>query len=214
MKFFAAAAAALLAAACASGALDDTRLAPAGLYALAAPDDLAALAGARRHVLVVRHAKKTPGCNAADCPLTAEGRAEAQRLATLLDGVDVAARASAACRTSATAQTGAGAAPVVHQMADGRADGCAALGLEPGSRTRVQAIAAVTSSPARWTLVAEHSDTLCLWVAAFAGDAGGKCAGGALATEDYGDIFWLHQDSAGAWSLTTLEDAFGENGPG
>ena len=77
-------------------------------------------------------------------------------------------------------------------------------------RTRRDALAEVAGSDARWTLIAEHSNTTCGWLAAIAGAgilAGTPCESGRLASSDYGDIFWLHGRD-GSWELTVLRGAF------
>ncbi|WP_300542584.1 histidine phosphatase family protein [Maricaulis sp.] len=179
------------------------------LSALAPVEVRAALEAADRHVLVVRHARKiSPDCNGMECPLSPEGEAMVARLADLLGEAPVGrAYASAACRTRLTAAAG-GVEVVAHQAVDGYTAGCT-----PGetvSRQRSAAFAETQGSPVRWTLAAEHSNTTCLWLSAFAGpDAArdGGCIEGRLPDTAYGDIFWLYRID-GDWRLTVLEDAF------
>jgi hypothetical protein len=176
-------------------------LAPAGMA-----DDIRT---ADRHILVVRHARKvSPDCNALACPLSAQGEAMVARLDGLLGLPDMdQARSSAACRTLRTAEAGGGSV-IVHQTADGLESGCSADDLV--TRSRADAFAEAAASQARWTLVAEHSNTTCLWLSQFAGLAASEavgCSDGRLVDAAYGDIFWLYRLD-GVWQLTALPAAF------
>lgn len=167
------------------------------------------LRAADRHILVVRHALKvSDDCNALDCPLSPAGEAMVVRLAGLIGTPAMdQAYASAACRTLRTAEAG-GSAVTVHQAADGLQTGCTADDVV--TRSRADAFAEAAASDARWTLVAEHSNTSCLWLTEFAGEAAaqaGGCADGHLADTAYGDIFWLYRLDD-AWHLTVLPAAF------
>jgi hypothetical protein len=164
---------------------------------------------ADRHILVVRHARKiAPDCNALDCPLSPRGEAMVAQLAGLIGTPPVdEAYASAACRTFRTAEAG-GRDVTVHQAADGLETGCTAD--DRVTRSRADAFAQAAASQARWTLVAEHSNTTCLWLAQFAGDAASQAAGctdGRLADTAYGDVFWLYRLD-GAWQLAVLPAGF------
>ena len=164
---------------------------------------------ADRHILVVRHARKiAPDCNALDCPLSPLGTEMTVRLAELIGAPPVdQAFASAACRTLRTAEAG-GQAVIVHQAADGLETGCTAD--DHVTRSRADAFAEAAASQARWTLVAEHSNTSCLWLAEFAGEAASQAAGcsdGRLEETAYGDVFWLYRLDD-AWQLTVLPAAF------
>lgn len=175
-----------------------------------APSELVAdIRRADRHILVVRHARKiAPDCNALDCPLSPLGEAMVARLADVIGMPEVdQAFSSAACRTLRTAEAG-GHAVTVHQAADGLEAGCTADDVV--TRSRADAFAAAEASDARWTLVGEHSNTSCLWLAQFAGLAASEttgCSDGRLAETAYGDIFWLYRLD-GAWQLTVLPAAF------
>lgn len=176
-------------------------LAPAGIAA--------DLRRADRNILVVRHARKiAPDCNALDCPLSPLGGAMVARLADVIGSPEVdQAFSSAACRTLRTAEAG-GHAVTVHQAADGLETDCAADDLV--TRSRADAFAEAEASDARWTLVAEHSNTSCLWLEQFAGLAASQTAGcsdGRLADTAYGDIFWLYRTD-GVWQVTVLPAAF------
>ena len=180
-----------------------------------APAELAAdITSADRHILVVRHARKiSPDCNALDCPLSAQGEAMVTRLAEVIAVPAVGqAYASAACRTLRTAEAG-GHAVAVHQAADGLETGCTADDIV--TRGRAEAFADAEASDARWTLVAEHSNTSCLWLSQFAGLAASEAAGcsdGRLADTAYGDVFWLYR-LGGVWQLTMLPAAFEADAP-
>ena len=164
-----------------------------------------ALEQADKHILVVRHARKiSEDCNALDCPLSAEGEAMVARLETLLGAPTDAAFASSACRTVRTAE--AGGTPVIqHQPGPGHDARCG--GGEPVTRLRQQAIEEARFSDAQWTLVAEHSNTVCLWLEAFAPGAEPLCGGDGGVSGRYGDVYWLYW-SDGAWALTRLDGAF------
>ncbi|WP_417481194.1 histidine phosphatase family protein [Maricaulis sp.] len=164
---------------------------------------------ADRHILVVRHARKiAPDCNALDCPLSPRGEAMTAQLASLIGAPPVdEAFASAACRTLRTAEAG-GQAVTVHQAADGLETGCAAD--DTITRSRADAFAQAAASQARWTLVGEHSNTSCLWLAEFAGEAAAQtvgCTDGRLEETAYGDVFWLYRLD-GAWQVAVLPAAF------
>ena len=179
------------------------------LLELAPADLVADLRRADRHILVVRHARKiSPECNALDCPLSAQGDAMVTRLSELVGTPEIdQAFSSAACRTLRTAEAG-GHAVIVHQAGDGLETGCAAD--EVVTRSRAEAFADAEASDAVWTLVAEHSNTSCLWLAQFAGLPASEMAGcseGRLAGTAYGDIFWLYSVD-GAWQLTVLPGVF------
>lgn len=187
-----------------------------GLLDLAPAEVQAGLRAADRHILVVRHARKiAPDCNGMTCPLSPQGEAMVARLAGLI-GTPAVDRAysSAACRTYLTAVAG-GADVVMHQAVDGYEAGC-----EPDAvitRMRADAFADVRAGGPGWTLVAEHSNTSCLWIAAFAGDgaaAEAGCSEGRLPETAYGDIYWLHSvDDGQNWSLTVLPGAFDQPAP-
>ncbi|WP_295696435.1 histidine phosphatase family protein [uncultured Maricaulis sp.] len=180
------------------------------LLALAPDAVRAEIAAADQHVLVVRHALKiSPDCNAMDCPLSADGERMVERLAGLVgDTPFERAYSSAACRTRLTAAAG-GAPVVVHQAGDGYAVGCSEG--ETVTRARGDAFAEVEAGDAVWTLVGEHSNTSCLWMATFAGTDAAQAAGcdgeGRLPEDAYGDIFWLYRTGED-WSLAVLPDAF------
>ena len=76
---------------------------------------------------------------------------------------------------------------------------------------RMQAVNDARESLNRWTLVAEHSNTVCVWVAAFAGaDAAleaGCDADGSVGSQAYGDIYWLYRVD-GRWHAVTLPGVF------
>ncbi len=178
-----------------------------GLLALAPDADRAAIRMADRHILVVRHARKiSEDCNALDCPLSATGEAMVARLDSVLGEPDFdAVFSTGACRTYETAR--AAGEVIQHAAAPSAPEMC---GGGVAERTRADAFAEVMESDARWTLVAEHSNTSCGWVAAIAGDAalaGTLCESGQLSSSDYGDIFWLHR-YGNAWQLTVLDGAF------
>lgn len=173
----------------------------------AAPQDVRdELQAAERHILVVRHARKiSEDCNGLDCALSAQGAAMVERLSERLGPRPVdAALASSACRTVYTARAG-GAEVVQHQPAPGLDQACGED--EAVTRSRAVAMLSAQESDARWTLVAEHSNTVCLWVEAFAGSEGTPCADGDLASDDYGDIFWLYR-TGGDWHAAVLPGAF------
>jgi len=183
-----------------------------GLFDLAPVEAQDGLRAADRHILVVRHAHKiAPDCNGMACPLSPQGEAMVLQLSGLI-GTPVVDRAysSAACRTYLTAAAG-GTDVVVHQAVDGYEAGC-----EPDAviaRTRADAFAETRAASAGWTLVAEHSNTSCLWIAEFAGDAAATragCSEGRLPETAYGDIYWLYStdDDGQDWSLTVLPGAF------
>lgn len=179
------------------------------LLELAPADSAADIRTADRHILVVRHARKvSPDCNELACPLSAQGEAMVARLDGLLGLPDMEqVLASAACRTVRTAEAG-GDAVIVHQAADGLESGCDAEDIV--TRSRADALADAAASPARWTLVAEHSNTSCLWLSQFAGLAASEtvgCTDGRLADAAYGDIFWLYRLD-GAWQVTVLPAVF------
>ena len=170
---------------------------------------------ADRHILVVRHARKiSDDCNALDCPLSSEGEAMVASLATLIGLPPVgAAYSSAACRTLRTGEAG-GAAVVMHQAADGLEAGC--LAEDQIGRSRADAFAEAAESAARWTLVAEHSNTSCQWIIEFAGEAAAGeagCTDGRLPDGAYGDIYWLYRDE-GEWHVTVLPAAFDNSAAG
>lgn len=177
------------------------------LLDLARPEVQAGLVSADRHVLIVRHARKvSEDCNALDCPLGEAGEEMVSRLDTLLGSADFdTVLSSSACRTYETARA---AGDVLQHAAAPTAT--ALCGGGEAERSRADALNGVLSSDARWTFVAEHSNTTCGWVAAIAGQeslAGTPCESGRLNSADYGDVFWLHQVD-GSWRLTVLEDAF------
>jgi phosphohistidine phosphatase SixA len=176
------------------------------LLQAAQEDELDALRQADRHILVVRHARKIDeACNGLECELSARGNAMVDRLGVLLGPRPMdAVLASSACRTVLTAR--AGHADVVqHQPAPGLDQACGSD--EPVTRSRAIAMLETEESRARWTLVVEHSNTVCTWIAAFAPDARSACEEGSLPSSAYGDIFWLHRLD-GDWHLVTLDDAF------
>lgn len=178
-----------------------------GLLELAHAEDQAAIRSADRHILLVRHARKiSEDCNALDCPLGEAGVAMVERLDTLLGEPDFdAVYSSGACRSVNTVEI---AGPVIQHAAAERAPGMCGGG--DAIRSREVAIAEAAASSARWTIVAEHSNTTCTWLAAIAGEAalaGTLCESGSLTSENYGDIFWLY-GSDGHWQLTELRGVF------
>lgn len=170
---------------------------------------------ADRHILVVRHARKvSPDCNALDCQLSPQGEAMVANLSVLLGDTPVdRAYASAACRTVLTADAG-GADVVPHQALDGYETGCEAG--ETISRQRGDAFLDAVESEARWSIVGEHSNTVCLWMAEFAGPEAAETAGcseGRVASDAYGHVYWLYR-LGDSWGLTVLESAFEADAPG
>ncbi|PWE18539.1 hypothetical protein DDZ18_02740 [Marinicauda salina] len=169
-------------------------------------------AAPERQVLVVRHARKiSEDCNALDCPLSERGEAMVARLGTFLAGPDVggvdAARASSACRTVRTAEA-AGVPVIPHQAGPDHVARCG--GGVDVALTREDAIDAVRADDAPATLVAEHSNTVCLWIVEYAGEAAAGeagCVDGRLPSEAYGDVFRL-SGAGEVWTLTVFEDAF------
>lgn len=182
-----------------------------GLLERAPPQARAEIAAALQHVLIVRHARKADeDCNAIPCPLSERGEAMAARLAAIIgDPALPLAFATATCRAMATA---APAADHVfpHQASDGVEAACPPH--EAVTRTRAAAMAHARNAPMRWLLVAEHSNTVCLWAADFAGEAAAQAAGcdetGRLQSSDYGDIFWLYRTGQGQWRLVRLRGVF------
>lgn len=175
-----------------------------------APDELHDdIERADRHILVVRHARKeAEDCNAIECPLGEPGLAMVETLGALIGDEPVdAAYASAACRTSATAEAG-DAWVMMHRAADTYPLACGGGTVD---RTRAEAINDARESLHRWTLVAEHSNTVCLWIANFAGVDGATAAGcndeGSVGSEAYGDIYWLYRLD-GQWRVVTLPGVF------
>lgn len=178
-----------------------------GLLELADAADQAAILAADRHILLVRHARKvSEDCNALDCPLGEAGEAMVERLDAILGAPDFdAVFSSGACRTYETARVAGDV--VQHAAAESAPEMC---GGGIAERSRSDALAEVSVSDARWTLIAEHSNTTCGWLAAIAGAeilGGTPCESGRLASSDYGDIFWLHE-TGGQWQLTVLRRAF------
>ncbi|WP_420430420.1 histidine phosphatase family protein [Hyphobacterium sp.] len=178
-----------------------------GLLTLADPASTPDILSADRHVLIVRHARKiSEDCNALDCPLGAAGESMVARLDTLLGEPDFdAVFSSSACRTVETVRVAGDV--VQHAAAENAREMC---GGGVAERARDDAIQDAVTSDARWTIVAEHSNTTCGWVAAIAGDAalsGTPCEGGRLDSSDYGDVFWLRRQ-ADVWHLTVLEGVF------
>lgn len=173
----------------------------------AAPETArAALREADRHILVVRHARKvSEDCNALDCQLSETGEAMVERLSALLgeEPVDTAL-ASAACRTVYTAMAG-GVTVIQHQPALGLDVGCEIE--DAVIKTRAIAMLEAIESSDRWTLVSEHSNTVCLWVDAMTPDAASPCTDSRIPSERYGDIFWLHRVD-GDWQLVVVDAAF------
>ncbi len=167
----------------------------------------AGISGADRHILIVRHARKADeNCNALDCPLGENGVAMVARLDALLGEPDFdAVFSSSACRTY---QTALPAGDVLqHAAAPDAAEMC---GGGIAERSRTATLEEAASSDARWTFVAEHSNTSCGWIEGIAGAgalAGTLCESGRLSPEDYGDIFWLYRTD-GNWYLEVLEAAF------
>jgi phosphohistidine phosphatase SixA len=162
---------------------------------------------ADRHILIVRHARKAEeSCNALDCPLGDTGLAMVARLNELLGDPDFdAVYSSGACRTYETALP---AGDVIQHAAAASAP--ALCGGGTAARTREDAIAEAIGSDARWSFVAEHSNTSCNWIAAIAGAdalAGTLCESGQLTSADYGDVFWLYR-IAGEWRVEVLEGIF------
>lgn len=188
-------------------ALADDRFDRPALLLTASEATRADIAAADRHILIVRHARKADeDCNALDCPLGENGLAMVARLDVLLGEPDFdAVYSSSACRTYQTALAAGGV--MQHAASPAAADLCGGGFAE---RTRADAIEAAGSSNARWTFVAEHSNTSCGWVSGIAGAdvlAGTLCESGQLSSEDYGDIFWLYR-TGGGWRLEILEAAF------
>lgn len=179
------------------------------LLALAPEDRRAALAAADRHILVVRHARKiSSDCNGMDCPLSPLGEAMVVRLGEILgpDPVD-RAYASAACRTRLTAAAGQ-ADVVTYQALDGYSQSCQPD--EIVESRRASAFTEAREGALRWTLAAEHSNTSCMWIEAFAGPAAAGeagCSEGRLPDTAYGDIYWLYRTGE-SWELVVLPGAF------
>ncbi len=178
-----------------------------GLLALADASVRENLMAADRHVLIVRHARKADeDCNALDCPLGENGLAMVARLDALLGQPDFdAVYSSGACRTFETASA---AGTVLQHAAVARAPQMCGGGI--AERSRDDAMADAMEGDARWTFVAEHSNTSCGWVEAIAGAdamAGTLCESGQLTSADYGDIFWLYRLN-GDWHVTELPEAF------
>jgi hypothetical protein len=97
-----------------------------------------------------------------------------------------------------------------HRAADGLSKGCDEG--ERIDRLRSEAFADARNSDKRWTLVAEHSNTVCQWLAEFVPeDAAARenagCHDGRLASSAYGSIYWLYR-ADGTWKLITLGNAF------
>jgi len=164
---------------------------------------------ADRHILIVRHARKiSPDCNALNCQLSPRGEAMVSRLSDVLGREPFdAAYASAACRTTLTAEAG-GSEVIVHQAAEGYETGC--VEGEIISRQRREAFLDAHQADARWTLVGEHSNTSCLWLAEFAGLEASQqagCVDGRLDHDAYGHIYWLYRHQ-GTWNLIRLESVF------
>jgi Histidine phosphatase superfamily (branch 1) len=179
----------------------------AGLLSLADEAVRENLTAADRHILVVRHARKADEtCNALDCPLGENGLAMVARLDDLLGEPDFdAVYSTGACRTFETASA---AGVVLQHAAVARAPQMCGGGI--AERSRDDAIANAVNGDARWTFVAEHSNTSCGWVEAIAGAealGGTLCESGQLTSADYGDIFWLYRLD-GAWHVTELQEAF------
>ena len=177
------------------------------LLMLASEAARADIAAADRHILIVRHARKADeSCNALDCPLGETGLAMVELLDALLGEPDFdAVYCSSACRTY---QTALSAGEVVQHAASASAAEMCGGGM--AQRKRADALAEARSSDARWTFVAEHSNTSCGWVEGLAGTdalAGTLCEAGQLSSGDYGDIFWLYR-TGGNWHLDVLEAAF------
>ena len=164
---------------------------------------------ADRHILVVRHARKeAEDCNAIECPLGEDGLAMVATLGGLIGDEPVdAAYSSAACRTSQTAEAG-GAWVMMHRAGDNYPLACGGGTVD---RLRGEAINDARESLNRWTLVAEHSNTVCHWVTSFAGAGAATEAGcsdeGSVGSEAYGDVYWLYR-VAGQWHAITLAGAF------
>lgn len=175
-----------------------------------APDELHdEIARADRHILVVRHARKeAEDCNAIECPLGEPGQAMVAGLAELIGDEPVdAAYSSAACRTAQTAEAG-GAWVMMHRAGDNYPLACGGGTVD---RLRGEAINDARESLNRWTLVAEHSNTVCHWVTSFAGAEAATEAGcndeGSVGSEAYGDIYWLYRLN-GQWHAVTLPGVF------
>ncbi len=187
----------------------DTAFDRPALLALAAPNIHADLQNAERHILVVRHARKiSEDCNALPCPLSPLGEQMVARLREIIGepAVDMAL-SSAACRTKFTAAAG-GRKVEVHQAGDGMAQGCVDGAVI--SRTRAQAISIARNTDARWSIVGEHSNTVCTWLMEFttkseAENAG--CVDNRLPSKAYGHVYWLYQ-LQGEWRLAVLSEAF------
>ena len=178
---------------------------------LAPEAERAALGGAEQHIFVVRHALKA--CNKFDCNLSGEGKAQTLRLAALLEDAGVSyAASSAARRTMETARAATGLEVDLYQTIDGLER---AYEAPAPTRTRDDAIAALKTADApKAALIADHSNFVCTWIAAFEADAalGHRCFDGALSESDYGDIFWLYKpDGGNAWRVVVLDNVFGDN---
>ncbi len=178
------------------------------LFALVPAAEQAGVRGADRHILVVRHARKiAPECNALNCPLSETGVQMVAKLHTLIGNTPVdVAYASAACRTRDTARAG-GITVQLHRAADRMARGC-----EDGQnidRRRHDAFADARNGHARWSIVGEHSNTVCQWLENFVGEdaAGAGCVKGRLPSNAYGAIYWLYR-AGGTWKLLTLDGVF------
>jgi len=190
-----------------ASAMADNEFDRVGLLEAAGDEARTDIMAADRHILIVRHARKAEeSCNALDCPLGENGLAMVARLDVLLGEPDFdAIYSSGACRTYETALP---AGAVIQHAAAARAPAMCGGGI--AERMRDDAIAEAVASDARWTFVAEHSNTSCSWVAAVAGEdalAGTLCDSGQLTSADYGDIFWLYRVGE-VWTLEVLEGAF------
>lgn len=165
---------------------------------------------ADRHILVVRHARKiAPDCNALNCQLSPRGEAMVARLAQLTGEAPFdAAYASAACRTVFTARAG-GVDVVPHQAADGLETGCEVD--EVITRSRAEAFAEALESDARWTIVAEHSNTVCQWLETVSGADSqqiANCVDGRLDHDSYGQVYWLFRRNGDDWGMVVIDGGF------
>ncbi len=180
-----------------------------GLIELLAQAEQQGVRDADRHILVVRHARKiSPDCNALNCQLSPEGEAMVARLHQIIGDTPVdMALASAACRTMLTAAAGARDV-IAHQAADGYSKGCAEdVNI---SRSRQNALVQTREADARWTIIGEHSNTVCTWILFFTDEASANragCTNGRLPGEAYGDVFWLYR-AEGQWKLVVLNKVF------
>lgn len=139
----------------------------------------AAAAAAHKEVFVIRHLQKGAGD---DPPLTAEGAANAERLADLLQDRTIAA--IFATRTRRAIET---AAPLASRLG---------IAVTPYDPTNPEALAAAVAAAPGPVLVVGHSNTVPELVARFGGTPPRP-----LSEQDYGTLFIVEPDG----DVTMLE---------